>query len=238
MDSGLVTEQDKNFTLDEVMSTGYEDFKRTFWRFLGLLALAMLVSTLPALAGFGLKWLTQGNWIVTIIAALLSLTTSVLGILMQIGVIKMQIGIVRGEELSSDMLWQSAGRIWSYLGASICFALVVVMGTILFVVPGIIMYITFQFYPYFIIEHKMGPIKALKASADITEGVKWELFFLGLILLFLRGLGQAMLLIGAIPADMFAKLALTRAYTKLLERGGPDILSSVSNKSIETGLIE
>lgn len=218
--------QDK-FTLDEVMSRGFDDLKSRFWKYLGLLALAVFVPMMPALASFALKWLGESTTLTIIIGSALSFASSILSFLMTIGLLRIQIRIVRGEEIHSDDLWKSIGRIWAFMGASILLGIMLAFGFLCFIVPGIILFLTFQFYPYFIIEHKMGPIAALKASAAITKGVKWELFFLHLVLMVVGSMGWLLLLIGAVPAEMFCRLTITHAYADLLKRCPKEYLAEL-----------
>lgn len=238
MDSNELSTFEDRFTLDDVMSKAFEDLKSSFWKLLGMAALAVLVVTLPQLANFALKWLTENNAFTAALVALLGVASGVLGLLMQMGLYKIQLNIVHGLPYNSNTLWEPAGKFWAFLGASICYGIMLFWGFIFFVVPGIILMITFQFYPFFIIDQNKGPIEALKESARITNGSKWELFFLSLIMMVVAGLGQMLLFIGVVPAEFFNKLTLTRAYTDLLARNPGGTSTGAENMAEKTGLIE
>ena len=211
-------EDHDKFTLDEVMSRAFDDLKSRFWKFLGLLSLAFFIMMLPGFASFSLQWLGEKTMLTIVLGGVLSLVSSLLSMLMTMGMLRLQLNIVRGEAIHSNDLWKPIGRIWAFMGGSILLAIMLGLGFLCFIVPGIILYLTFQFYPYFIIEHKMGPIAALNASAAITKGVKWELFFLHLVLMVVGSMGWLLLVIGAIPAEMFCRLTITHAYADLLKR--------------------
>ena len=67
-----------------------------------------------------------------------------------------------------------------YIGASLLFWIMVYLGLMLLVVPGIYVLLTYGFYGLVMVDKKLGPIDALKRSAEITKGSKRSLFVLGL----------------------------------------------------------
>jgi len=94
----------------------------------------------------------------------------------------------------------------NYVIASIAYGLMVMVGFLLLIVPGIFLALKYQFYGYLITDRGMGPIEALKESGRLTEGAKkdlfvfWLTFFCGiLVIMIVLGLLIA-LPIGAIMA--------------------------------------
>jgi Protein of unknown function (DUF975). len=67
-----------------------------------------------------------------------------------------------------------------YIGASLLFWIMVYLGLMLLVVPGIYVLLTYGFYGLVMVDKKLGPIDALKRSAEITKGSKRSLFVLGI----------------------------------------------------------
>lgn len=241
MESGEISKPEKDFTLDEVLSRGFDSLKEKFWSFLGLVGLAGLISILPSFVSLGLNLIfLEKSLVVEAIKVLIAFGGGVLAILMTIGLINIQIKIVRQLSFSSNDLWSPAPQFWSYLGSTLIFQIVRTLGFICFIIPGIFVSIAFQFYPYFIVEHKMGPIAALKASGDITEGARWELLFLWVVLAFIKGIGLSLLLVGIIPAEFFERLSMTQAYRVLLD-SKPEVLANYGkqkNQSESHGLIQ
>lgn len=60
-------------------------------------------------------------------------------------------------------------RLLKYTVASVLYLLVTLLGFICFIIPGIIFFLRFSLFPFFILEKKMGAIEALQASWDTTE---------------------------------------------------------------------
>ena len=100
------------------------------------------------------------------------------------------------------------GRVFfSYLVGMILYAVIVAVGTLLFIFPGVIWGLRYSQFGYYIVRHGLGPIHALKASAIATMGAKWDLFGLTLILLVFVAIGFVAFYVGILFAAMiFRKL--------------------------------
>lgn len=210
----------EKFSLDESMAIGWGLFVVNFWKFAGLAGLALFVAALPhiasSVAGLNPDWVAY--------SIIMSILGMVMNVIANMGIINLLVRIVDGKPVSSNDLWTPAGRFWSFVGATLIYVWIVGFGLCFLVVPGIIFGIMFQFYPYFVVEHRLGPIKALKASAAITAGAMWDLFFLGLLLAIIEGLSLFALLIGIIPAVVFCKFTMTHVYKRLLDNTPADQL--------------
>jgi uncharacterized membrane protein len=109
---------------------------------------------------------------------------------------------------------------WKYVGSSVLFVLICLVGLVLIIVPGIIWGIMFGFAGYFVIDKGMWPIESLKASKRIVYGYKWELFLLGVISVLLAILGIICLVVGILVAYPVLTLAFTHAYRVLSQKAG------------------
>ncbi len=107
-------------------------------------------------------------------------------------------------------------RIVIYLISSIIQSLIIIVGLVLLLVPGIIWAIKYHFYVYLIVDRNLGPIEALKKSAQMTQGVKLDLFFFFIILLLMNMLGALCLVVGLFVTIPTTILALVHVYRQLL----------------------
>ena len=204
------------FTIEDVVSHGWAATKVNFWGFMGLLAIAGFVQVLPGFASFSMQFGQGDPSVVISLKTMLGLVAGIISAFMMIGLINVQLMLIDGKTASSNDLWLS-NRFFPFIGATIIFGCLVGVGSLLCVIPGIVLAIMLQFYPYFIVEHRLGPIQSLKASAAITSGCLWNLFFLGIVLGIIEGIGAMLFLIGAIPAHMVKRMSMTYAYRRLLE---------------------
>jgi uncharacterized membrane protein len=105
----------------------------------------------------------------------------------------------------------------NYVWMSLAGGILVLLGFVLLVIPGIILSILFMFSAFLVIERNLGPIEALKESARMTKGNRWNLFLLSVVLTGINILGALGLLVGLFITVPVTLLALVHAY-RTLER--------------------
>ena len=94
------------------------------------------------------------------------------------GITKISLKILDGENGKYTDLFSCTALFFKYLGASILYGLIIFAGSLLFIIPGIIWAIRYQFCIYFVIDKGLRPIEALKMSSKIIKGNKRKLFYL------------------------------------------------------------
>lgn len=123
-------------------------------------------------------------------------------------------------EVRLSDLWHPQGY-WPYALVSVAFGLMFVFGLLLLIVPGIIAGVVFGFAPYLVADRAMAPMAALRESARITKGNRWNLVLLGLALLGINILGFCALIIGLLVTMPLSSLAVVHAYRRLSGNAGP-----------------
>jgi uncharacterized membrane protein len=103
----------------------------------------------------------------------------------------------------------------SYAVASIITGVAVFLGTILLIVPGVILSLMFFATLYLIMDKGLGPVVAIKESMRITKGHKWTLFVLLLASAGIAILGLLALIVGLLVAVPVTALAAVHAYRTL-----------------------
>jgi hypothetical protein len=109
-------------------------------------------------------------------------------------------------------------RVLKTLALTAIYGLAVVIGTILFIIPGIYIAVRFKFFPYVVIENENASLKDLiKMTYKLSAGHFWILFFfliLATILNILGGLAFVIGLVVTVPVTVFASAYM---YIKLKE---------------------
>lgn len=108
-----------------------------------------------------------------------------------------------------------------YAISSILYSLIVTLGLIFFIIPGIILAIRYQFFGYYIVDKKAGIIDSLKLSWNNTKGVTGSLFLLDLALIGIVILGAIALGVGLLVAIPVAGIAFAYAYRRLQTQTEP-----------------
>jgi uncharacterized membrane protein len=113
------------------------------------------------------------------------------------------------------MLFQTEG-LGSYVLASILFGLMLFVGLLLCIIPGIIVAIIFMFYGYLIVDNPtLGPTDALRKSQEITKGRLGELFVFGLALFGINLVGAILCGVGLLFTYGITAVAVAYAYRTL-----------------------
>ena len=192
------------------MQFGWDITKSNIGFFIGLLIVAGLIQYVPDI-------------VATIIEAdapalslIIRIASFVLSMIIGMGLIKICLRFCDGEKGEFSDLFSCYPLFFNYLIGSILYWLIIMVGLILLIIPGIIWAIQFQYYSYLIIDRGLGPIDALKKSSEITKGVKWDLFVLSIVLGVINLLGLICLVVGLFATIPTTMVAIAFVYRKLL----------------------
>jgi uncharacterized membrane protein len=144
-----------------------------------------------------------------------SLIGWIVGFILAMGLIRCTLAVVKGQTPEVSMLFETPG-LGSYIVASILFGLMLFVGFILCIIPGIIVGIVFMFYGYLIVENPtLGPTDALKRASELTKGRIGELFVFGLALFGINLIGAILCGIGLLFTYGITAVAVAYAYRTL-----------------------
>lgn len=146
----------------------------------------------------------------------LSLISFVLAQLVAVGWIKIALDITDGRPINAQAVLDKFRLVLPYLIAALLYALMVGVGLILLIVPGVIAAIAFAFYGFHIVDTgSTDAIGALRRSAEITRGHRWQLFLFGLLLIGINVLGILLLIVGVLFTSGISLLAVAYVYRRL-----------------------
>ncbi len=151
------------------------------------------------------------------IELLLGVVSLVVGLVMQLGLYRISLDIVRGKSPHIEQLFSEGAKALRFFGASILYVGVVVGGLILFIIPGIMWAIKFSYYGYGIVDRDLDVMASMRFSAQITDGKKWQLGMLYLVLVLLVIVSVIPLGIGLIATIPMSVVYGAIVYTKLVE---------------------
>jgi hypothetical protein len=99
--------------------------------------------------------------------------------------------------------------------------IVVVIGFVLLIVPGVIAMLGLYLTQFYVVEANMGPIEAMKASWESTKGQKGDIFVLILLSFFVILGGILAFCVGIFVAIPVIWVAMAIAYLRISGRGAP-----------------
>jgi uncharacterized membrane protein len=205
-----------DFSIQSCVSFGWETFKNRPWFFVGasvVIALIYLVAgSLTSAIDRAFSGTPEGP---SLIGSLLNLGLSNV---INMGVTAFYLSAHDSPEAVDLSPFWHPRPFWTFLGATLLLSLAIVLGMILLIIPGIIFALMFMFTLFIVIDRELGPIEAMKESARITRGYKWQLLGLCLVLTAIGLLGLLAFLVGVLVAMPITSLAFAHAYRVLSER--------------------
>jgi len=200
----------KNFSIDEALRFGWSTMKANFWFFFGILVTAFAVNWIPYSFAILLQRSSSG------LVGLFYIVSFVVQVIVNIGLIRIILKFCDNEKPEFNDLFRFKGFFWRYVGASLLMALVVGVGMLLLVVPGIIWAIMFQFSLWLIVDKNLRIMDAFDRSSKLTKTVRWKLLGFGVLMGLINYLGVLVFVVGLFATIPTTMLAYAHVYRKLL----------------------
>jgi len=201
---------EKRFSIEESIRFGWNRMKDNLGFFIVYLIILFSVEfffggfaglfedSLPLLSFF----FNVGSWIVSMISALFA--------------VKIGLRLYDKNKTGSyDFLSFSSSLFFKFLLGYVLYTILIIVGFILLIVPGIYLAVKYQFVPYLIIDKGMDPIEAFKESGKMTDGSKWDLLLLLIVLGMIVIIGFLAFIVGSFVAIPIVMVAEAYVYKKL-----------------------
>jgi uncharacterized membrane protein len=118
----------------------------------------------------------------------------------------------RNEPLDVRDMFEAFYNYWNAVLASLLVGVIVGIGFVLLIVPGIIFACKLAFTPYLVVDRQMNVIDAVEESWRMTRGHAWKVFLVGLLAIPIGIAGLMFCGVGIIIAIMWNKLAFASLY--------------------------
>jgi uncharacterized membrane protein len=118
----------------------------------------------------------------------------------------------RNDKLDIQDMFEVFKNYWNAVGSYLLTAIIVVVGSILLIVPGIIFACKLAFVPYLVVDRKMGVMDAIKESWNMTKGHAGQVFLICLLGIPIGIAGFICLGVGIIIAIMWISMASASLY--------------------------
>lgn len=187
----------KKLIIEEVFRDAFTLWKKQTSGLYQVLLPLLVVTLLSAfVAGMNGSWVMGVVFGIVLSLAMIYVSLATSGIL---------IGVVRGQRaLSLEGFSEYGNTLWKYVAVSFLYSLMIIVGLVLFIIPGIYLAVRYAWVQYAAIENPEKSIGELFGSAsDATRGERWSI--LGLMLLVLLWVA----IVQTVVALVFAALHLS-----------------------------
>jgi uncharacterized membrane protein len=202
----------QKFSIEKALRFGWDTVQKNLVFLVGVVLFMALISYFPLIIEMYARERVGGYLI------LFRIVSSFLQVVMSMGLIRISLRFVDNQEADTKDLFSCFHLFFRYLIASIIFAVFVLLGLVLLIIPGIILALKFQFYDYFIIDKELGIMESIERSGKITEGALWELFLFTLVLFGINILGALCFIVGLLVTIPISMVAMAHVYRQLQTR--------------------
>lgn len=195
-------------TVGSAYSNGWRQLWKHFLE-LFLIGLIALIIGLPSAMGGGFED-------IAVAGAIFGFFGLVYGILVSgpvdYGVAFAYLKAAKGDKIEIKDMFEAFQTYWNAVLASLLVGVIVIIGFILLIVPGIIFACKLAFTPYLVVDRKMGVIEAVKGSWSMTGGHAWKVFLIGLLAIPISIAGLICFGVGIILSFMWIRMAFASLY--------------------------
>lgn len=205
--------EERKFSIEEALSYGWNATKNNLLFFIGFVIIILFINIVSNRVS---NFLPNFPLPVAVITYLILLAINVM---VNLGITKIALKYSAGDTADYNDLFSCSHLFFKYLFASLLYSLIFAAGLILLIVPGIIWAVKFSMFGYLIVDKEMGPIEALKRSAQITCGIKKELALFYLLSAIINIAGLLCLIVGLFVTIPTTLVALAFIYRKISQEG-------------------
>ena len=175
------------------------------WR--TLLAIQLVVFIVLSISGMLVSGTFPGSFARFVAFALNASLQMIIGL----GLLSIYVKYVDGDTVEVLDVFEPIELFWNYAGVIILYCILVGVGVLALVVPGIVVACGLSLAQYLAIDKNMTPVTALKASWKITEGHKGTIALFLASLVVINGIGL-MSIVGIIVTAPISGLAYASVY--------------------------
>ncbi len=179
--------------ISDVVGTSWKNVKSQIWILAGLFIGMEVVVYIISLLLSALSTSVVGNAVVALVGLIVSS-------IFALGYIRNMFQTMDGDEPRFSAYKSSPAKIFTYAVASVLLGLLVCVGLVFFIIPGVYLYLRLQFFGQFIVDEDADIIGSLQKSWNLTKGHAMPLFLLSLVQLLILIVGAVLFLIGLVVA--------------------------------------
>lgn len=195
-------------SITQALSASWELFKKNWPLIVGVMLVSMFGSNLVD------KFIQEMFWR-SPIAGILKLVMSLVAVWVQMVMMFIFLKIVRKQKVTTDGVMSTVGSYVNYLITAILYGLMVAVGMIFLIVPGVYLALKYGFALIAVVDKNVSFSKAFAMSAKMTQGRMMEFLIFAIAMILVSISGVLALGVGVIVTSALASLSFAMLYDKL-----------------------
>ncbi len=200
----------RHFSKKEAINFGFKIAKKNILFFLSIFVVWAMVTFITSGIQSSLNLNKQ-----FFLSFIFSLLMWVVNSIIAMGIINICLEFVDGKKPNLKDIFYTK-KLFNFILASIIRSVIIIVGFILFIIPGIIFSIKLQYSEYLIVDKQLDAVSSIKKSWEMTKGIKWNLFLFAILLGLINVLGILAFLVGLLITVPLTFVANAYVYRKLL----------------------
>lgn len=209
-----------SFSKKEAITFGWGKFKQNWTLLVGVFAFIGVLS-------FAFESIDEDMYLPAFLLVML------VGILVQtwleMGATRIVLDVHDDKDVEFRDLFGQASLLWRFLFAEILAGIIVFVGLLLFIIPGVIAAVGLFLIPYIVIDKGLGPVEAIKDSWRLTKGHKWNIFWFIILLILLNLVGALAFGVGLLATLPVSFVATVYVYRWLDKQDTPVVQTEEIN---------
>ena len=205
--------QKNSVTLVPGVGSAYKNgWQQLFWKYFLGLFLILIIGFIIGMIPSGMNQWAQGTAAAGILGFLAVFYNILVNGPVQYGMAFAFLKAARGDKLEIIDMFEAFKNYWNAVLASLLVGVIIIIGLILLIIPGIFFACKLAFTPYLVVDRKMAVIEALEESWRMTGGHAWKVFLIGLLAIPICIAGLLCFIVGIIISIMWVGLAFASLY--------------------------
>jgi uncharacterized membrane protein len=177
------------------------------WKNFLELFLILIITFVISLPFSALQWVTGSGWVFFNIIYGIFISGPI-----NYGVSFAYLKAARKDKVEVQDMFAGFKNYWNALLANLLVGVIIFIGIVLLIIPGIYFACKLAFTPYLVVDRKMEVIAAVKASWRMTDGYGWKVFLIGLLAIPIFIAGLICFGVGVIISGMWVNMAFASLY--------------------------
>ncbi|MCA9368892.1 MAG: hypothetical protein H6773_02615 [Pseudomonadales bacterium] len=207
-----MSQKESVFAISDSIHAAWDLFKEKWYIIYGLYLIPVVVAVIYSLT---LNALGESFGIMAFFVMFIYMIVQTV---VSMGVIQGYLNLARGEEINIETFKTMLPLVVNYFLGTLLLGVIIVLGLIFLIVPGIYFSLKYFFVPFLLIDKKMKPMEALRASEKMTKGIKWELVGLSAAAILLAYMGIFAVIVGIFVTAPVAAMSYVYFYEKAVKR--------------------
>ena len=218
--------QKNSVTLAPGVGSAYANGWRQLWKYFLVLFVIGIIGFIIGIPTGMYGW-AQGAAAVGILSFLAFVYSILVNGPVQYGVTFAYLKAARGDKLEIKDMFEAFRNYWNAVLASLLVGVIIGIGFVLLIVPGIIFACKLAFTPYLVVDRKMAVMEAIEESWRMTGGHAWKVFLIGLLSIPICIAGLLCCCVGIIISIMWVSLAFASLYHAVSSSGKASVREGV-----------